>query len=102
MATPTHPAKQPLHLTTYFLSLVTPEGPLLLRSPSSPSRKITQQIQVTKTKRLGPQYHFLHRLLERQNVKSLEVFQEQGFSFFCKSHLTNTDRVSLAYLKGML
>ena len=27
-------------------------------------------------------YHFLHRLLKRQNVKSLEVFQEQGFSFF--------------------
>ena len=56
----------------------------LPRSPSFSTIKEkpnTQWIQVTKSKYLDPQHHFLHRLLKRQNAKSLEVFQEQDFSF---------------------
>ena len=57
-----------------------------------------QQIQVTKTKHLGPQYHFLHRLLKRQNVQSLEVFQEQGSSFLANpTLLTRTGEAWLTW-----
>ena len=80
----TYPPCQTATLPHNFLPLVTPwrslspQVPFFLHHQRKPN---TQWIQVTKSKHLDPQHHFLHRLLKRQNAKSLEVFQEQGFSF---------------------
>lgn len=91
--------------TTYFLSLVTPwrspspQVPFLLHHEGKPN---TQRIQVTKSKHLGPQRHFLHRLLKR-TCQNFGKLSETGLSLFGNPALLTqtgeaTDRCALIAL----
>ena len=80
--------------SSHFLRVPFSPGTL----PSSRSRKTKHSMNPShQNKHLDPQHHFLHRILKRQNAKSLEVFREQGFPFW-QSPLTNTDRFALIAL----